>query len=120
MNYLHVKRKITGVVFCVFIGFCTLYTSHKVYCSYYVESQSVFVETVYGSIEITEPVIVELINSKAMKRLKKVNQYGVMAFVKPEQKYNRFEHSLGVFYLIKKFGGTVEEQVAITEPSWKW
>ena len=76
------------------------------------KSQSITIETVYGSANITEPVIIEIINSKAMQRLKKINQYGVIAFVKKDQHYDRFQHSIGVFYLIRKFGGSVEEQVA--------
>ncbi len=70
------------------------------------------VQTVYGSVEVKEPVLLELLESAAFERLKGVNQYGIMAFVKPEQKYTRYTHSLGVFYLLRRFGAPLEEQVA--------
>ncbi len=70
------------------------------------------VETIYGSVDVTEPVLLELLDHSAMHRLKSVNQYGIMAFVRPEQKYTRYEHSLGVFYMLRTFGADLEEQVA--------
>lgn len=70
------------------------------------------IKTLYGSVDVSEPVILELLDSVPMKRLQHINQYGVMAFVRPEQKYTRYEHSLGVFYLLRHFGATLEEQVA--------
>jgi len=73
--------------------------------------KSFFLETPYGSTVIHEPVLIELIHSKAMQRLKKVNQYGVVHFIRPHQNYTRYEHSLGVLFLLRKFGATLEEQV---------
>jgi len=70
------------------------------------------IDTVYGSIQVSEPVIIEILKSAPMQRLKEINQYGVMAFIRPEQKYTRYEHSLGVFYLLRHFGASLEEQVA--------
>jgi uncharacterized protein len=70
------------------------------------------VETVYGSVQVSEPILLELLEHKSMKRLHGINQYGVMAFVKPDQIYTRHEHSLGVFYLLRIFGADLEEQVA--------
>src|ERR1700735_4632442 len=70
------------------------------------------IDTIYGSTIITEPVLIELINrSEAIKRLKYVNQYGVMKFIKPEDEYTRFQHSLGVLYLLRRFGASLAEQV---------
>jgi len=69
-------------------------------------------ETLYGSFSIEEPVIIELINSSAMQRLKKIHQYGVVHYVKKPQAYNRYEHSLGVFALLRCYGASLEEQIA--------
>lgn len=76
------------------------------------QQQTKTVQTVYGSVKVSEPVLLELLEHKAFHRLKHINQYGIMAFVKPEQKYTRYEHSLGVFYLLRTFGADLEEQVA--------
>jgi len=69
-------------------------------------------DKVYGEIDITEPVIIELINSKAMQRLKLINQYGTWGITHPEYDTTRFEHSIGVYWLLKNFGAPIEEQVS--------
>lgn len=71
----------------------------------------VVIQTIYGSAIITEPVLIELLNSQAMARLKQVNQYGIMKFLTPEQEYTRYQHSVGVLYLLRHFGASLEEQV---------
>lgn len=69
-------------------------------------------DKVYGEVEISEPVVLELINSPDLQRLKGVDQAG---YFKPHIKRNkvtRFEHSIGVYLLLKKFGAPLEEQIA--------
>ncbi len=71
------------------------------------------VQTVYGDTVVSEPVLLELIHSAAFERLKKINQYGVNAFSYPTKiPYTRYTHSLGVFYLLRKFGASLKEQMA--------
>ena len=78
----------------------------------FVQNKSRTISTVYGSVNVTEPVLLEILDSKAMERLKNINQYGIMAFIRPDEKYTRYEHSLAVFYLLRKFGASLEEQTA--------
>lgn len=87
-------------------------TYHFVSAPFCVTQKSKTIQTVYGSVTVTEPVILELLASPAMERLKSINQYGIVAVVKPEQMYTRYVHSLGVFYILRTFGGSLEEQVA--------
>jgi hypothetical protein len=75
-------------------------------------------DKVYGHFNITEPVILELLNSPAIKRLKDIDQggYGPL-FAKPYKQvgqfgHNRFTHSVGVYLLLKKYGAPLEEQIA--------
>jgi hypothetical protein len=72
----------------------------------------VYNDKIYGKFEITEPVIIELIKSPAMQRLKKINQYGYVGSYLPVAKTSRFEHSLGVFCLLRKYGVPLSEQIA--------
>lgn len=67
---------------------------------------------VYGEIEISEPVLVEIINSPSLQRLKKISQAGYFEPYFPGTWHSRFEHSLGVFILLKKYGASIEEQIA--------
>lgn len=69
-------------------------------------------DKIYGEIEIDEPVILDLINSPSMQRLKGVDQHGHFELYFPKSKVNRFEHSIGVFILLRKFGTPLLEQVA--------
>jgi uncharacterized protein len=69
-------------------------------------------DRVYGENEITEPVILELINSPLLQRLKEIDQAGYFEPHFPGTALSRFEHSVGVFLLLKKYGASMEEQIA--------
>lgn len=75
-------------------------------------------DRVYGECEIAEPVILELISSSALQRLKDIDLAGYRPlWVKPdantgEYDYSRFAHSLGVYLLLRKYGAPPEEQIA--------
>ena len=59
-------------------------------------------DPIYGKTDITEPVILELLDSPAMLRLKGVDQNSVGGIAeKPWGKFTRFDHCLGVMFLIK-------------------
>jgi len=68
--------------------------------------------TVYGSVTIDEPVLIDLIKSPAFQRLKNIRQYGVMCYARSEPHFTRYQHSLGVFFLVKKYGAPLAEQIA--------
>ncbi|MGF9963157.1 HD domain-containing protein [Bacillus rhizoplanae] len=57
-------------------------------------------------------VLAELLQSKAVQRLKKIHQGGASFFVNPTWNVTRYEHSVGVMILVKMLGGSVEEQIA--------
>ncbi|UEG52605.1 HD domain-containing protein [Mucilaginibacter daejeonensis] len=68
-------------------------------------------DILYGRF-VVEGVLEELILSAPMQRLKGVHQGGAIFLVDPAQQHTRFEHSLGVFWLLRNFGGSVDEQIA--------
>ena len=69
-------------------------------------------DRIYGEIEIKEPVILELINSPTLQRLRGIDQSGYFEPYFPGTVYSRFEHSMGVFILLKKYNASTEEQIA--------
>lgn len=69
-------------------------------------------DRIYGTIEIKNPVIVELIKSKPFQRLKKISQDGAAHFIQPVRNVTRYEHSIGVWYLSQKYKRSIEEQIA--------
>lgn len=68
--------------------------------------------TFYGDIEVKEQVILDLIESPSMQRLKNVHQYGVSFYTTHKEEYTRFEHTLGVFTVLRAKGASLEEQIA--------
>lgn len=70
-----------------------------------------YTDRIYGIITIKEPVIEDLILSKPMQRLKNVNQYGASFYRFPHLSTTRFEHSVGVYYVLHKLGAPVLEQI---------
>lgn len=73
------------------------------------------ISTLYGDFHVTEPVLLELLDSPAMNRIKKIQQFGVYFFLEEDGKpahYSRYTHSVGVWALLRKFGASLEEQIA--------
>lgn len=77
-----------------------------------------YIDRVYGEVEISEPVILDIINSQTLQRLKEIDQAGPRAFwVNPnaetnEYDHSRFAHSVGVYLLLNKYNTPLEEQIA--------
>lgn len=72
----------------------------------------IYEDRVYGKVQIGEPVILEIIDSPEMQRLKGVDQAGYYDVYFPGTKQNRFLHSMGVYLLLKKYGADMNEQIA--------
>lgn len=70
------------------------------------------VDRVHGEVEIAEPVILELILGQSMQRLKGIDQAGYLEPFIPGYKFSRFEHSVGVYLLLRKYGASLPEQIA--------
>lgn len=70
------------------------------------------IETFYGSEETDDPTISQLLTSKTLQRLKGVDQSGALAYWGYVPKFSRYEHSVGVWALLKRFHFPVKQQVA--------
>ncbi|MAF14048.1 MAG: hypothetical protein CMI53_04125 [Parcubacteria group bacterium] len=69
---------------------------------------------IYGKQKITEPVLIELIKSPALQRLKHIEQHGTWQWHqdwKKENYFSRYYHSVGVMLVLKRFNASVEEQL---------
>lgn len=69
-------------------------------------------ETFYGNYKIEDSVIHELIADKDFQRLKDVRQYGPRHHLIKEESYTRYDHSVGVMILLRRFGLSLDEQIA--------
>lgn len=70
------------------------------------------IETNYGSVFESENVIHELLEHPMFKRLKKIHQYGIAFYTINDYDFDRYEHSVGVYALLKRFGASRNEQIA--------
>ncbi|MEM7119334.1 MAG: HD domain-containing protein [Chloroflexota bacterium] len=69
-------------------------------------------DDIYGSVTITEPVLLDLLASRAVQRLHGVMQHGITGIIGLTAPVTRFEHSVGAMLLVRRLGGSVTEQVA--------
>lgn len=74
----------------------------------------VYTDKTYGKINIKEPVIVDLIKSSALQRLRGIDQAGYLFphFPSTHSRRYRFDHSVGDYILLSKYGVSLEEQIA--------
>ncbi len=68
-------------------------------------------DTIYGEFTVSG-VLEDLIKSKPIQRLKGIHQGGASYLVNENWNVTRYEHSVGVMLLIRKLGGSIEEQIA--------
>jgi HD superfamily phosphohydrolase len=71
------------------------------------------INTIYRNFTVTEPVLIELLHSPVMERIKHIRQAGTLDYViKQKHTYTRYEHCVGVWALLRMYGATLEEQIA--------
>lgn len=68
-------------------------------------------DCLYGDFQL-EDVLLDLMNSKPMKRLQGIHQGGASFLVDEKWNVTRYEHSVGVMLFIRKVNGSIEEQIA--------
>jgi hypothetical protein len=67
---------------------------------------------VYGDVRIDDPKVCALIACPTLQRLRGIKQAGPSALAFPFKTVTRFEHSLGVYLLLRGLGAGLREQVA--------
>ena len=69
-------------------------------------------DSVYGPEDINEPILIELIESAPLQRLKHISQLGLPDEYHFKKGFSRYGHSVGVMILLRRLGAGIEEQVA--------
>jgi HD superfamily phosphohydrolase len=69
-------------------------------------------DRVYGPSTIDDSPVLDLIRGPSFERLRGIRQAGPSALVYPNKTVTRFEHSLGVYLLLRRLGADRREQVA--------
>ncbi len=71
-----------------------------------------YTDRLYGTVVIDEPLLLDIMASQAMQRLRGVHQHGVSGLLRITAPTSRFEHSVGVMLIVRRLGGSLEEQAA--------
>jgi HD superfamily phosphohydrolase len=69
-------------------------------------------ESILGTINLSDPVLLKIHDSKIIQRLKNIDQSGTPAYYCQLPSFSRYDHSIGVLYLVQHFGGDIKEQLA--------
>lgn len=71
------------------------------------------INTVFGNVEENNPLILQLIDSSALQRLKHIDQSGPQTyFHNGIPTFSRYDHSIGVYALLKRYNVSEQEQIA--------
>lgn len=71
-----------------------------------------FQDPVYGRVTVEEPVLLDVITSPPLQRLRGVLQHGITGLIGVTRPVSRYEHSLGTMFLVRSLGASLEEQLA--------
>jgi HD superfamily phosphohydrolase len=74
--------------------------------------KSLRLETVFGPMILDHPALIDVHNHRIIQRLKGIDQLGSTKYFLKLKGFSRYEHSVGVLYLLKKAGVSVKEQIA--------
>lgn len=70
------------------------------------------ITTPFGTLLVEQPVLLELMKSQAMQRIKQVKHTGIGYFVHDAYDLTRYDHCIGVWHICALFGASVQEQAA--------
>lgn len=71
------------------------------------------VNSIFGQIDEKNAVAIELLNSAALQRLKNIDQSGPLIYFSNDYAgLSRYDHSIGVYALLKRYNVPLEEQIA--------
>ncbi len=73
---------------------------------------TLYTDTIYGKIQISEPVLLDLMASTAMGRLQGVMQHGISALIGITEPVTRFDHCMGAMLVVRRLDGSMTEQIA--------
>jgi len=77
-----------------------------------VEIDMLVEDQIYGAVEVTDALLIELLQTPAINRLRGVHMGGIVGLLGAGPTATRYDHSVGTMLLVRRLGGGVEEQAA--------
>ncbi|HAU30572.1 MAG: hypothetical protein UV79_C0006G0004 [candidate division TM6 bacterium GW2011_GWF2_43_17] len=105
------------MLFLILVNFFALAGCQSIFETRYMrvqrdEDSIVLISSVFGQERIREPLLVDLLQSPSLRRLASILQHGNWYYCANRAAYSRLEHSINVFLLVRKAGGSLLEQAA--------
>lgn len=72
----------------------------------------ILTDPVYGEFNVTEPVILELLEEPAVLRVAHIMQGGPSVPLNGWKDFSRLEHCIGTMLMVRTLGGSLDEQIA--------
>lgn len=71
-----------------------------------------YTDRIYGAVAVKTPVLLDVMQSRALQRLHGVLQHGISGLLGITRPTTRFEHCVGVMILVRRLGAALPEQIA--------
>lgn len=75
-------------------------------------NNSMIQQTIFGPVDMSDPLHYDINESYAMQRIKHVDVSGTPHYYNQTPAMSRYDHSLGVMYIVQRYGGSKLEQAA--------
>lgn len=69
-------------------------------------------DPVFGAVTLSDPAALDVIGTATFQRLRGIHQAGPSVLVFPRRATTRFDHSVGVYLLLRRMGAAHTEQIA--------
>lgn len=76
-----------------------------------------YFDPLYGEVDIEDSVLLDLMQTQAMRRLRGILQHGITALIGITQPVTRFDHSLGVMLLVRRLHAQAERSASQSKPA---
>lgn len=84
------------------------------------KTQKVFRDPILGFIHVDDSIILDLINSHEMQRLRRIKHLGVANLVFHGGEQSRFQHSLGVYEISRRMISALDDNQELASSSARW
>lgn len=82
----------------------------------FLEAQAT-IQSLYGTVKIDTPLVEQILRSAPFNRLRFIDNAGPSFYFRSLPPYSLFDHAVGVYVILKRFGRPLEEQIAgLLEP----
>lgn len=117
MNYIKKINQFFLIIIILFFTFYFIFENNFFYNKIISPITKIFIKknsysTLYGEYEIDEDILNDALKNPALMRMQNIDQSGPLPYFNLNPFFSRYEHCIGVWSLIRQYGGSLNEQLA--------